>query len=305
MLSCFFAFFAETNAFSLTLNNKNQYSKLENMADHDYLTESLAEDVAEEIEVDNTLLDKDNVLSKEDNGSLDLTPIKKKRAKRSKSQDGHAKEDTVNAILQAVHLLTQKMDDQTQRFIRFEKKIEENAVAIEKNKNDITELQTKISQLKKENVTLKNACEEHARYKRRWNLRLLGLPEKDDENVRETVIGILTRIIPVSVDQLRFTVDTVHRLGIKRNAGTSSGQHRAVIIQFALRTVKEDVWIKWRDAKVCKDLHIIFKQDFSKEDRLAREKLYPLVQNARKSGLRAFLKEGYALIDNKRVYPPN
>lgn len=49
--------------------------------------------------------------------------------------------------------------------------------------------------LKKENGSLKQICLEQARYERRWPLRLMGLPEKDEENTRETVIGILTKVI--------------------------------------------------------------------------------------------------------------
>ncbi len=60
---------------------------------------------------------------------------------------------------------------------------------------------------------------------------------------------------------------------------------------------------KSKDARVCKELHISFKEDFSKEDRLAHAKLWPLVQEARRRRKRAYLKEGYALIDNKRVDP--
>ncbi|KAK7904874.1 hypothetical protein WMY93_017481 [Mugilogobius chulae] len=276
--------------------------------DHDYNLvarhEACGESVVQEIEVDDTSANEDTFLSKEDKVNWDHTPIKNKKKKRSKSQDDfHAREDTVNAVLLAVKELTQKMDDQTLRFIRFEKKIEENTAAIAKNQKDIMELQTEIKLLKKENTTLRSASDEHARYKRRWNLRLAGLPEKEDENVRDTVIGILTRIIPVSVDRLRDTVDTVHRLGKKENPATSNNVPRSVIIQFGMRTVRDEVWKKSKDARVCKELHISFKEDFSKEDRAARAKLWPLVQDARKRGKRAYLKEGYALIDNKRVDP--
>ncbi|KAK2911962.1 hypothetical protein Q8A67_004095 [Cirrhinus molitorella] len=196
----------------------------------------------EEIEVDQAMAAEDTDMSKKDKVNWDHTPIKNKNTKRSKVlddhakneklRDVHAKEDTV-AVLRAIQELTQKMDDQTQRFIRFEKQINANSSAIDKNKKDITELQSQVVLLKKENAFLKSACDEHARYKRRWNLRLTGLPEKDEENVRETVIGILTRIIPVSVERLRDNVDT----------------------------------------------------------------------EARRRGKRAYLKEGYALIDNKRVDP--
>jgi diadenosine tetraphosphate (Ap4A) HIT family hydrolase len=64
-----------------------------------------------------------------------------------------------------------------------------------------------------------------------------------------------------------------------------------------MRVVRDEVWKKSKDARVCKDMHIRFKEDFSKEDREARTKLWLLVQEARKRGKRAFLKEGYAITE--------
>ncbi|MEQ2160347.1 hypothetical protein GOODEAATRI_032772 [Goodea atripinnis] len=104
----------------------------------------------------------------------------------------------------------------------------------------------------------------------------------------------------IGIDIEKVTVDTVHRLGRKANPATSNNQPRAVMIQFGMPTVRDEVWKKSKDVKVCKDLHISFKENFSKEDRLARAKLWPLVQEGRSS---AYLKEGYALIDNQRVDP--
>ncbi|KAJ8016004.1 hypothetical protein DPEC_G00002620 [Dallia pectoralis] len=78
---------------------------------------------------------------------------------------------------------------------------------------------------------------------------------------------------------------------------------RPIIIQFGMRIVRDDVWKKSREARVCREMHIRFKEDFSKDDREARAKLWLRIQEARKAGKRAFLKEGYALIDNKRVDP--
>ncbi|KAL7883477.1 hypothetical protein SRHO_G00011350 [Serrasalmus rhombeus] len=164
------------------------------------------------------------------------------------------------------------MDNQTELLKGIEKRIEANTVAIDVNKKAISELQSTINHQQKENAKLKTSCDDHARYRRRWNLRVTGLPEKDDENMRETIIGILTKVIPVSVARLRETVDTVHRLGQRASAATSNNLPRAVIIQFGMRTVRDEVWKK-------------SKEDFSKEDRLARTKLWSLVQEARSRGL--------------------
>ncbi|XP_051796431.1 programmed cell death 1 ligand 1-like [Acanthochromis polyacanthus] len=108
----------------------------------------------------------------------------------------------------------------------------------------------------------------------------------------------------MSAEKLRDSVDTVHRLGKKSTPATFNGRPRSIIIQFGLRTVKEEVWSKSREARVCQDLHIYFKKDYIKEDREARAKLYPLVQEAKKRNLKAYLLEGYAMIDGRRVDPP-
>lgn len=97
-------------------------------------------------------------------------------------------------------------------------------------------------------------CKDNARYKRRWDLRLLGLLEKDNEDVKEAVIGILARVIPVAVDKIRELVDTVHRLG-KKNDPVYNKMPRPIIIQYATRTARNDIWKKSKDARVCKTEH--------------------------------------------------
>lgn len=76
------------------------------------------------------------------------------------------------------------------------------------------------------------------------------------------MIGILTRVIPLSVDKVRESVDTVHRLGKKNNAATNK---MPVIIQFALRTVRDEVWRRSREARVCRDMNIQFKRTSQKK----------------------------------------
>lgn len=141
-------------------------------------------------------------------------------------------------------------------------------------------------------------CKDNARYRRRWDLRLLGLLEKDNEDVKEAVIGILTRVIPVAVDKIRELVDTG-----KKNDAVYNKMPRPIITQFATRTARNDIWKKSKDARVCKELNIHFKEDFSKEDREARAKLWPRVEEARRNSRMAFLKEGYAIIHGIRVGP--
>ncbi len=193
------------------------------------------------------------------------------------------------------------MDEQDKRLKTFESRIEANTKAVKENKEDIGKMQKQIDALTKENRSLKEMCLENARYKRRWDLRLLGLKERENEDTQDVVVGILTRVIPVEVDKLREMVDTVHRLG-KKNDAAQNKMPRPIIIQFAMRTVRNEVWRKSKDARVCKQMNIYFREDFSK-DREARAKLWPKVEEARRNGRKAFLKEGDTVVDGRRIEP--
>ncbi|ROL47897.1 hypothetical protein DPX16_18174 [Anabarilius grahami] len=87
-----------------------------------------------------------------------------------------------------------RFDEQDQRLKIIEKRMEENAHAVKENKEVIGRMKEEIMDLRKENISLKQQCLEQARYKRRWDLRLIGLPEKEKEDTREVVIGIFTRV---------------------------------------------------------------------------------------------------------------
>ncbi|KAJ7993822.1 hypothetical protein DPEC_G00258700 [Dallia pectoralis] len=138
---------------------------------------------------------------------------------------------------------------------------------------------------------MKERSREIERYGRRWNLKLIGLQEKENEDTREAVIGILTRVIPLSVEKIRDKVDTVYRLG-KKDDPAFNMRPRPIIMQFGMRATRDEIWKGSREAGVCKEMHVQFRQDWSKEDCEARAKLYPTVQEARRNGKKAYLKEG-------------
>ena len=144
----------------------------------------------------------DESSSKESKINPTHTPIKSPNSKKMKGKDNSQDNGNISAaILHAVQALTGKVDEQTELLKRFDKRIEANTTATRENKQEMILLNKKTDELQKENRMLKKAMEEQARYKRRWNQRMTGLPEKDGEN---------TRVVPLSVDRLR---DTVHRLG--------------------------------------------------------------------------------------------
>lgn len=107
--------------------------------------------------------------------------------------------------------LTAKMDEQAELRKEFEKRIEANTVALTENKEDVYGLQEKMTELQNENWILKEAIAKQAHYKKHWNLRLNGLSQKEGEDPRDVVIRILTRVVPMSLDWLCETVDTVQK----------------------------------------------------------------------------------------------
>lgn len=290
-----------------------------NIVDHDYGTTAQS-DTSETSENEIQEMEQSCV-----NLEDDQTPVNSPQPKKSRKRGTKARDENANSFMLAIESVMKRFDGLDGKLENIEARMNNVQEALKKfdaleiklqnidertdtikratdeNKENIEKLQRQVEFLATENKSLKEKVLEAARYKRRWNLRLLGLPEKEDEKTRDEVIGILTRVVPVSVDELRRNVDTVHRLGIK--GAMNNNMPRPIIIQFVSRTVKEEVWKLSREARVCKEKKIIFKKDFSKEDREAREKLWPRVDEARRRGKKAFLKEGYAIIDGKKVYP--
>lgn len=278
--------------------NVSKVAKAQLLTDHDYKLTALRE-ACEEEEIE--AMEEENRKISHDHTPLP-SPNPKKMKPKNQEVGKQPGEITNETILDAIQTLIKRFDEQDDRLKAFESRMEANTQAVRENKEEISKVKEEMLLLKKENTSLKQICLEQARYKRRWDLRLMGLPEKDKEDTRETVIGILTRVIPVSVEKLGESVDTVHRLG-KKNDAVTNKMPRPVIIQFALRTVRDEVWRRSREARVCREMNIQFKKDFSKEDREGRAKLWPKVQEARRNGKKASLREGYALIDGRRVDP--
>ncbi|CAI5692257.1 unnamed protein product [Oreochromis niloticus] len=241
------------------------------------------------------------------------TPVKSPNPKKMKANESQTQNEVSNTILlNAIQKLVCKFDTQSEHLKSYEFQLQENTDAVRKVKEsvdantqavksvveDVKCIKTQMATLKKENEALREMCLEHARYKRRWSLLLTGVPEREGENTREEIIRILTKIIPANAEQLYNTVDTVHRLGQKGRVGDKP---RLIVIQFAMRTVRDLVWKMSKEAKFCKEMKIRFREDFCKEDREARKRLWPRVEEARSRGLKAFLKEGYAVIDGRQI----
>ncbi|KAL1254327.1 hypothetical protein QQF64_016556 [Cirrhinus molitorella] len=149
---------------------------------------------------------------------------------------------------------------------------------------------SKTLDLRDENKQLKLQLLEANSYRRRWGLRLHGVKEEDQqENTRDLVIKVLGKVSPKIAEKLPEVVDSVHRIG-KRKEGNAA---RGIIIQFSMRHFRDIVWRDARGSKFLEDAHLRLKEDLSPDERV--------VKKAREEGKRASFVGAFAYIEGKKV----
>lgn len=161
----------------------------------------------------------------------------------------------------------------------------------------IGKAEASIQHMQQENVSLKSRVEELERYSRRWCLKLLGVKEREEENVRSITINHLARVVPSIKDKLEEAVDVVHRVGKQR----PDGSPRHIIIRFAIRRYRDILWVEAKNSLYLREHALYIKESLSKADIDSRNKLWPLVLAARKEGKKAGFSGPFAVINNKRI----
>lgn len=96
------------------------------------------------------------------------------------------------------------------------------------------------------------------------------------------------------------SIDVVHRLG--RYSETQK-KPRLVIIRFVTRSARDLIWRKAKNCSFLKENYMRFTEDLSSADRAIREKLWPLIDAARKEGKRAHFAGVRVIIEGKEVHP--
>lgn len=79
-------------------------------------------------------------------------------------------------------------------------------------KNETVFLEQQVDKLHEQIRTLMEKLKEQERFKRRQNLNVKGLKEKENEVIRTTVISLLSKIAPGVLWNVDDMVDTVHCL---------------------------------------------------------------------------------------------
>lgn len=179
-----------------------------------------------------------------------------------------------------------------------ENMITRNTVSIDALKKSIDFAFTEVSNLKSQMSTVKRTCERNEkrltdvemqinkaeRYQRRWNLRLHGIPETMHENVKEKVLKICATVVEEPEMKLKDNIDIVHRLG---RYDKEQKKPRATIIRFSNRTTRALIWRRAKGSAFLSENRLRFTEDLTAADRSSRQKLWPLIDAARKEGKKA------------------
>lgn len=222
--------------------------------------------------------------------------------------------DNENAeILEAIRELSGKHDETFRKISAIERTTESTSKQMEKltttvqkltvdvnqQKQTLESMKSVVSKLQTENKTLKADIADCQRYSRRWSLKIHGLREEEGEDIRSKIIDTLGKMAPKLRDGLKEGVDIVHRIGQRRQNGSS----RSIIVLFGMRRYRDAVWKEAKGSKFLLDNKLRITEALSPEDKAAREKLWPLVKKAREEGKKASFRGPFALIDGKKIDP--
>lgn len=239
------------------------------------------------------------------------TPVKppSKKHKRESNQGGKEKDNA--AILEAIRELSAKQDETFRKVSAIETTTNSTSKQMEKltatvrqltvdvhqQKQSLDSVQNEIVKLQAENKLLKENVAECQRYGRRWSLKVHGVKETKDEDIRGKIVGVLGRTAPMLRDSLKEGVDVVHRIGKQRQDGSS----RSTIVLFAMRRLRDAVWREAKGSQFLQENHLRITEALSPEDKAAREKLWPLVKKAREEGKKASFRGASAVINGKII----
>uniref|UniRef100_A0A1A8VGD5 Endonuclease/exonuclease/phosphatase domain-containing protein n=1 Tax=Nothobranchius furzeri TaxID=105023 RepID=A0A1A8VGD5_NOTFU len=108
---------------------------------------------------------------------------------------------------------------------------------------------------------------------------------------------LFVALAPEDKEKLDFLVDTVHRVGVVRDNSI-----RPVIIQFTMRAFRIKIWKVSRDNNTLKEKKLFLKEDLTQADRMERNRLWPIVEEARKQGKRAGFRGPHVYIEGKKEF---
>lgn len=176
------------------------------------------------------------------------TPSKPPAPKKMKANRSLDKEMDEGSLVQQISTVLNTRLDSLEK--NMEKLISENTLKIEGLKQtidficaDIREVKEKVTKVdaqacetEKKMCAVDQRVAELENYSRRWNLRLYGVPENKEQDVRTQVMKICQAILPEYKTKLPDAIDTVHRLGQPKK---DVSKPRGIIMQFTGRFYRD------------------------------------------------------------------
>lgn len=238
------------------------------------------------------------------------TPFKPPAPKKMKPQ--RSVDTDSEGIVQRISVIFNTRIDSLEKSV--EKMISNNTLKIEglkktvdfacaeisEVKGKVTHIDNRVSVAEKKTSLLEQRVTELENYSRRWNLRLFGVAENKDQNVRQEVIHICQSILPEHKDKLPDVIDSVHRLGQLKKGATKP---RGIIMQFSARIYRDAVWKAAKKSTFLQNNKLRFAEDLSPAVRERRMQLWPLVAKAREQGKAAYFVGGRAFANGAELFP--
>lgn len=243
--------------------------------------------------------------------ALPVSPSKppaSKKSKQSRTTEGESA-----TILQQLSTLfntrfdTMKTDiskmtkDMTTKIENLTKTLNIACAELRDVKASLKQVDDRVGLMEKKVSMMEGRLTELENYSRRWNLRLYGVAEKKNQNVREEVISICQAVLPGErKDKFLHAIDTVHRLGQLKN---DASKPRGIILQFTSRIFRDAVWKAAKKSSFLQSNNMRFAEDLSPSTRERRKLLWPLVAKAREEGKTAYYIGDRAFANGTELLP--
>ncbi|KAI2650692.1 LINE-1 type transposase domain-containing protein 1 [Labeo rohita] len=220
-------------------------------------------------------------------GNSPDTPSKSPAQKKSRSVSPDAVSNSV--LLAAIEKVSKLQEESLVKLQSVKASVKENTSSICKLTCSLEAMNRQVEDVTEKVLSL--------HYKRRWNLRVARIPEREGENVKMVVIELFRSLSPLSAEKLQDMVDIAHRLGPK--SGNSNPQR--IIVQFLSRTCRDAIWTEAKRSELLKQKKIRILEDLTQDDKEVRNRLWPLVEKARREGKKAGFHGSVAFINGKKV----
>lgn len=237
-------------------------------------------------------------LAEEEFPALPVTPSKSPAAKKKASDIANLNVDVSSQLDNITQLINCRSDTLEQKISDLNEKVDAVTSELKSVAAKVMSLERRVDQVEQPISQMQRRMDDLETYMRRRNLKLIGIPEVADENIRLEVVRICQAVLPNEKEKLPEVVDVVHRLG-KPQQGSGGGRPRATIIQFSTRTFRDAIWKAAKNSSFLRDKGLQFREDFSKGDRERRMKLWPEVQKARAAGKTAYFVGARAFVQGE------